>query len=84
MLAELRLQQDHPDVIIRPDVDKFALFDLVDPAELICSGRRSRPSGAARNPPGAFLVKPVKPLFPALRSARKSPSHHPGIASQSI
>jgi NTE family protein len=38
MLAELRMQQDHPDVIIRPDVDKFALFDLVDPAELISLG----------------------------------------------
>jgi NTE family protein len=38
MLAELRMQQDHPEVIIRPDVEEFALFDIVDPAELIRRG----------------------------------------------
>lgn len=38
MLAELRLQQERPDAIIRPEVDRFGLFDLVDPTELIRLG----------------------------------------------
>ncbi len=38
MLAELRLQQDHPDVIIRPEVEQYGLLDLADPAELIKLG----------------------------------------------
>lgn len=38
MLAELRLQQDHPDVIIRPAVEQFGILDRVDPQELILIG----------------------------------------------
>lgn len=38
MLAELRMQQDHPDVIIRPSVEQFGLLDKVDPQELILIG----------------------------------------------
>ena len=41
MLAELRLQQDRPDVIIRPKVDKFGILDQVDPAELIDLGEQA-------------------------------------------
>ncbi len=38
MLAELRMQIDQPDVIIRPNVDRFGMFDLANPAELILEG----------------------------------------------
>lgn len=38
MLAELRMQQEHPDVIIRPAVEQFGIFDRVDPQELILIG----------------------------------------------
>ncbi|NMC52672.1 MAG: patatin-like phospholipase family protein [Chloroflexi bacterium] len=38
MMAELRMQSENPDVIIRPDVEKFGLLDKVDPEELILEG----------------------------------------------
>ncbi len=38
MLAELRLQIDQPDVLIRPDVEHFSFLDRVDPDELIRIG----------------------------------------------
>ena len=38
MLAELRLAVDNPDVIIRPDVSQFGIFDTVTPEELINKG----------------------------------------------
>ncbi|MEN6522090.1 MAG: patatin-like phospholipase family protein [Anaerolineaceae bacterium] len=37
-LAELRMQIDKPDVILRPDVENIGLLDNVDPQELIQSG----------------------------------------------
>jgi NTE family protein len=39
MLAELRLQIDHPDVIIRPDVSKYGMLDRVNPADLVRIGK---------------------------------------------
>lgn len=41
MLAELRLERDHPDVIIRPDVERFGLLDHVNPSELIAIGEEA-------------------------------------------
>jgi hypothetical protein len=38
MLAELRLQQAHPDVIIRPAIEQFGIPFQVDPRELISIG----------------------------------------------
>lgn len=38
MMAELRLQTDRPDVIIRPDVIRFGMLDNVDPKVLIEEG----------------------------------------------
>jgi len=38
MLAELRLQVDHPEVIIRPDVVRFGILDNVNPKILIGEG----------------------------------------------
>jgi NTE family protein len=38
MLAELRLQQDRPDVIIRPQVEDFGMLDRINPAEMIQIG----------------------------------------------
>jgi NTE family protein len=38
MVAELRMQQDHPDVIIRPDVAAYGLLDQVKTQELIKIG----------------------------------------------
>lgn len=38
MLAELRLQVDKPDVIIRPDVSRFGILDTVNPQILIHEG----------------------------------------------
>jgi NTE family protein len=38
MLAELRMQQDHPDVIIRPEVEQYGILDKVNPQELILIG----------------------------------------------
>ena len=39
MITELRLKIDHPDVIIRPDVFRFGLFDKVDTLDLVEAGR---------------------------------------------
>lgn len=41
MLAELRLKQDQPEVIIRPQVDKYSIFDRADPAKLINLGEEA-------------------------------------------
>ena len=41
MLAELRLQQDRPDVVIRPKVEKYGILDQADPAELINLGEQA-------------------------------------------
>jgi NTE family protein len=41
MLAELRMQQDHPDVIIRPDVADYGLLDQVKTIELIKIGENA-------------------------------------------
>jgi NTE family protein len=38
MLTELRMEVDHPEVIIRPDVHKYGLLDVVQPRELIPLG----------------------------------------------
>jgi NTE family protein len=38
MLAELRLQTDKPEVIIRPNVSRFGMLDNVNPKELIDEG----------------------------------------------
>ena len=38
VLSELRLQQDRPDVLIRPAVENFGMLDQVDPHELILIG----------------------------------------------
>lgn len=38
MLAELRLEMDRPDVIIRPNVSRFGILDNVDPKVLIAEG----------------------------------------------
>ncbi len=38
MVAELRLRIDKPDVIIRPDVMQFGIFELVDAEKLISIG----------------------------------------------
>jgi hypothetical protein len=37
-MAELRLQIDHPDVVIRPDVDGIGLLDKVDIHQMIQKG----------------------------------------------
>ncbi|HMN61518.1 MAG TPA: patatin-like phospholipase family protein [Anaerolinea sp.] len=41
MVAELRMKIDKPDVIIRPDVMQFGLFELVDPDILFEKGREA-------------------------------------------
>jgi len=38
MLAEARMKIEQPDVILRPDVSRFALLEIVDPQELILAG----------------------------------------------
>jgi NTE family protein len=38
MLAELRLEKEKPEVLLRPDVAKFGLLDDVDPAKVIQAG----------------------------------------------
>jgi NTE family protein len=38
MVAELRMKIDQPDVIIRPDVMQFGLFEMVDPEKVIHIG----------------------------------------------
>jgi NTE family protein len=37
-LTELRLEADHPEVIIRPDVHEYGLLDAVNPKELVKAG----------------------------------------------
>ncbi|MCE1255301.1 MAG: patatin-like phospholipase family protein [Anaerolineae bacterium] len=41
MLTELRMSIEKPDVIIRPDVDKYGMLDQVNPEELIETGIKS-------------------------------------------
>jgi NTE family protein len=38
MVGELRMQIDQPDVIIRPDVERFGIISSVNPSELIMLG----------------------------------------------
>lgn len=40
MLTELRLEVDRPEVIIRPDVEKYSILDFVMPRELVEVGRQ--------------------------------------------
>jgi len=40
-LANLRLQKEKPDVIIRPDIHQYFIFDDVDPYELIKKGQEA-------------------------------------------
>jgi NTE family protein len=40
-VAELRLKLEKPDVILRPNVHKFTMFDKVDPEEMIRLGEQS-------------------------------------------
>ncbi len=44
MLAELRLEMERPDVIIRPNVSRFGILDTVDPKELIAEGETAATS----------------------------------------
>lgn len=41
MLAELRLEADKPDFIIRPNVDRYGMLDFAIPAELVRLGEES-------------------------------------------
>ncbi len=41
MIAELRMQIEKPDVIIRPNVHHVGFLDRVDPQELIAAGRKA-------------------------------------------
>jgi NTE family protein len=41
MLAEFRLQSDHPDVVIRPDLQSFDMLDAVKSEEMIALGERA-------------------------------------------
>jgi NTE family protein len=41
MLAELRLRIDQPDVVIRPDVDRYGILDQVNSWEVIAAGERA-------------------------------------------
>lgn len=41
MLAELRLQVDKPDVIIRPNVSRFGILDTVEPKILVQEGEKA-------------------------------------------
>jgi NTE family protein len=38
MIAELRLRLERPDLIIRPEITQYALFDEVEPEQLILRG----------------------------------------------
>jgi NTE family protein len=40
-LAEMRLKEDNPDVIIRPDVSGIGLLDKVDVHRVVCLGERA-------------------------------------------
>jgi NTE family protein len=41
MLTELRLQVEKPDVILRPDVERFGILDSVHPDELVALGEKA-------------------------------------------
>jgi len=41
MLTELRLRAEKPEVILRPDVEKFGILDSVDPNELMALGEKA-------------------------------------------
>jgi len=40
MIAELKLKIDKPDFILRPDMQKYAIFDDIDPYDLIDRGKQ--------------------------------------------
>lgn len=40
MIAELKMQIDKPDFILRPDMQKYAIFDDIDPYDLIERGKQ--------------------------------------------
>jgi NTE family protein len=41
MITELRLKIDKPDIIIRPQVEGYGIFDITEPLELMEIGRRA-------------------------------------------
>ena len=41
MLAELRLKVDKPDILIRPALDNVAIFDMVNPRDLVQIGEQA-------------------------------------------
>lgn len=41
MLAEIRMQNEKPDAIVRPDVERFGILDNVNPTELMEEGAKA-------------------------------------------
>ncbi len=41
MLSELRMMVDKPEVIVRPDVGKYGIFDKVSPEEVVSAGEEA-------------------------------------------
>jgi NTE family protein len=69
-LAELRLAVDRPDVIIRPDVSQYGIFDVVNPLVLIEKGIAAVDQGAADIQNATSWLASIKrlnkkPLVPA-------------------
>lgn len=89
MIAELRLEIDHPDVIIRPDVHKYGLLDTANPGELIQAGYDAaeqaipqiRKAGSWTNTVLRFMQQPFQkekrqPVF----NLKKRSNSHPGAS----
>lgn len=70
MIAELKLKIDKPDYILRPDMQKYAIFDDINPYDLIDRGRQ-------------IVIKKryeIKRIFSTSRKVGRwlKPSHPPG------
>jgi NTE family protein len=71
MIAELRMQVEKPDVIIRPDVEKFGLLDKINPIELVLEGELATTKLLPE-------IKRTKTLLPSITRALLGAAQLPG------
>lgn len=64
MLAELRLETEHPEVIIRPQVDHLGLFDPVSIAEVIRAGEIAAQKALAQSRQTLVNTAPSRLQYP--------------------
>ncbi len=81
MLAELRMQVDQPDVLIRPDVEHSSFLDRVDPDELIRIGETT---ASAAIPQIEYCLAPIQRVWRQIKLALGITKTSRGMANNLI